>query len=131
MTGQVKEEVLSRFGELGLRVEDGAIRFDPCLLRSREFATGARRFRFVDVYGHWQELDVGAASIAFTWCQVPVVYNLRSSGAPALSVTLRDGSRQEFDGMALPATLSSEIFRRSGHIRQVTLDLTAAMLLGA
>ena len=131
MTGQAKEEVLSRFGELGLRVDAGTIRFDPCLLRSREFAAGARRFRFVDVRGHWQELDVGAASIAFTWCQVPVVYNLRSSGAPALSVTLQDGSRQEFDGMSLPATLSSEVFRRSGHIRQISLDLTTAMLLGA
>ena len=131
MTGQAKEEVLSRFGELGVRVEDGVVRFDPCLLRSREFAASARSFRFVDVRGDWQELDVGAASIAFTWCQVPVIYNLRSSGAPALSVTLHDGSRQAFDRMSLPAGLSAELFGRSGRIRQITLDLTAAMLLGA
>ena len=39
MTGQVKEEVLSRFGELGLRVAGGEVRFDPRLLRAREFSS--------------------------------------------------------------------------------------------
>jgi hypothetical protein len=32
MTGQVKEEILTRWGELGLRFEAGQIRFDPVLL---------------------------------------------------------------------------------------------------
>ncbi len=32
MTGQVKEEILTRWGELGLRFEAGLIRFDPVLL---------------------------------------------------------------------------------------------------
>ncbi len=32
MTGQVKEEILTRWGELGLRSEAGQIRFDPVLL---------------------------------------------------------------------------------------------------
>ena len=39
MTGQVKEEVLSRFGELGLRVAGGAVHFDPRLLRACEFSS--------------------------------------------------------------------------------------------
>ena len=34
MTGQVKEEILTRFGELGVRVEEGAIVFEPVLLRA-------------------------------------------------------------------------------------------------
>jgi hypothetical protein len=32
MTGQVKEEILTRWGELGLRFEAGQIRFDPVLI---------------------------------------------------------------------------------------------------
>jgi hypothetical protein len=36
MTGQVKEEILTRWGELGLRFEDGLIRFDPVLLDADE-----------------------------------------------------------------------------------------------
>jgi hypothetical protein len=36
MTGQVKEEILTRWGELGLRFEAGQIRFDPVLLDTAE-----------------------------------------------------------------------------------------------
>jgi hypothetical protein len=36
MTGQVKEEILTRWGELGLRFEGGMIRFDPVLLDLHE-----------------------------------------------------------------------------------------------
>lgn len=37
MTGQVKEDILCRFGELGVRVQDGKVSFRPTLLRDEEF----------------------------------------------------------------------------------------------
>lgn len=37
MTGQVKEDILSRFGELGVRVKDGKVSFRPTLLRDDEY----------------------------------------------------------------------------------------------
>ena len=40
MTGQVKEEILTRWGELGLRVHEGRIRFDPVLLDEAELPIG-------------------------------------------------------------------------------------------
>ena len=123
MTGQVKEEVLSRFGELGLRVAGGEVRFDPRLLRACEFSSETRQFRFLDVHGQWQELTVPASGLAFTWCQVPIVYRLRGEGRPTLAITLRDGSTQTLPQLSLPADLSSELFRRSGQIRQISLDL--------
>ena len=47
MTGQVKEEVLTRWGELGLRVHRGRLRFCPLLTDAREVpAGGALRFTF-------------------------------------------------------------------------------------
>jgi hypothetical protein len=130
MTGQVKEEVLTRFGELGLRVADGEVRFQPGLLRAREFSPEARRFRFLDVDGQWQELTVPASGLAFTWCQVPVVYRLRGEGHPALTIELQDGSTQTLPQLALPAHVSSELIRRSGRIRQISLELPRAALLG-
>lgn len=36
MTGQVKEEIMTRWGELGIRFEAGSIRFDPVLLDTEE-----------------------------------------------------------------------------------------------
>ncbi|MDP2008508.1 MAG: hypothetical protein Q8K45_22770 [Rubrivivax sp.] len=45
MTGQVKEEILTRWGELGLRVRDGWVQFQPVLLDAAEMpADGALRF---------------------------------------------------------------------------------------
>jgi hypothetical protein len=50
MTGQVKEEILTRWGELGLRFEGGLIRFDPVLLDIGEVPPdGALRFTLARV----------------------------------------------------------------------------------
>ncbi|MFT4604207.1 MAG: hypothetical protein ACI9W4_000936, partial [Rhodothermales bacterium] len=76
MTGQVKEEMITRFAELGVRVAGGAVSFQPALLREREFISDARPFRYLGVGGDWQELEVPASGLAFTWCQVPLVYTL-------------------------------------------------------
>jgi hypothetical protein len=130
MTGQVKEEILSRFGELGLRVAGGELHIDPRLLRAREFSPEAGVFRYLDVDGRWQELLVPASGLAFTWCQVPIVYHLRSAGRPALTVTRQDGSSESMRQLSLPTELSAEVFRHSGQIRQITVDLPTEALLG-
>jgi hypothetical protein len=47
MTGQVKEEILTRWGELGLRERDGRLRFCPVLADAAEVpAGGALAFTF-------------------------------------------------------------------------------------
>jgi hypothetical protein len=53
MTGQVKEEILTRWGELGLRFGQGRVRFDPVLLDPAEIPPGgALRFTLARVpYG--------------------------------------------------------------------------------
>ena len=49
MTGQVKEEILTRQGELGVRIRDGRLYFQPLLLRRRELCDGPDEFRFFDL----------------------------------------------------------------------------------
>jgi hypothetical protein len=120
MTGQVKEEVLTRFGELGIRIAAGAVSIQPSLLRAHEFVSRPRQFRFLDVAGDWQETEIPLNSLAFTWCQVPIVYILSGAAGPALSVKWDDGQEQSFDGLALPAEVSNELFQRSGRVRQLT-----------
>jgi hypothetical protein len=131
MTGQVKEEVLSRFGELGLVIRDGAVRFEPRLLRECEFGADARSFRFLDVNGHWQELPVPARGLAFTWCQVPIVYQLVDEGPPAITVTRAGGHSQTLHELSLPVDLSAEIYQRSGRIRRLSLAVPRRLLLSA
>jgi hypothetical protein len=128
MTGQVKEEILSRFGELGVRVSGGMARFQPALLRAREFVTSPGHLRFLDVDGVWQELQIGRASIAFTWCQVPIIYELIETGESSLTLTLDSNEQKSFAQLALPADESSALFSRSGHIRQVRVRIQADAL---
>jgi hypothetical protein len=126
MTGQVKEEVLTRFGELGVRVSDGAVKFRPNLLRAREFTAEPKSLCFLDVDGNWQDLPVPPSALAFTWCQVPVLYRLDNDADPTLSITLDGGKEETRAELALPADTSAEIFQRSGRIRQITLTIGPA-----
>ena len=129
MTGQVKEEVLTRFGELGVRVRDGVVHFEPGLLRAVEFSAKARSFRYLDVRGDWQEIEVPAGALAFTWCQVPIIYRLVETDAPALTLTYEYGMTQTLPALSLPESMSAELFLRSGHVRQIDVGLRPENLL--
>ncbi len=59
MTGQVKEEILTRWGELGVSIREGVLRFAPLLLRQEEFLSEPGDFAYVDTSG--QPTDSGAA----------------------------------------------------------------------
>ena len=129
MTGQVKEEVLSRFGELGVRINDGVVRFDPCLLRRQEFVDDAGTFEYLDVDGDWQEIAVPADCLAFTWCQVPVVYRLDDAAESRIVIHRKDGSTENTEGLELTGDDSQTLFRRSGDIRQLTVAINPNRLL--
>ncbi len=125
MTGQVKEEVLTRFGELGIRVRDGAVRFDPRLLRACEFSLQSTRFRYLGVNDEWQELAIPPRALAFTWCRVPISYEIRAGSEPTMAVTWRDGKEQTLPTPAMNESRSSELFRRSGRIQKISIYVDA------
>ena len=109
-----------RWGELGVHVENGAIRFYPTLLRDDEFLADNARFSYVDVGGESRTLSLTAGSLAFTFCQVPVVYTRASRGRDAsISVRYADGRDERFAGNSLPAEVSALVFERSAAIERV------------
>ncbi len=127
MTGQVKEEILTRFGELGIRVSNGAASFQPKLLRECEFVTKAKPFEYLDVNDEWQEILIPKGALAFTWCQIPVVYQLNDS-LSNLEIELENGKYETMDVLELSNELSNEIFVRSGCIKQIKLNITESSL---
>ncbi len=127
MTGQVKEEILTRFGELGVRVEAGAVHFAPVLLRASEFLDTPAVFDHLDVEGRTRMLALSAGSLAFTLCQVPVVYT-RVPTESRLEVALTDGTTIERSGARLDSRLSAEVFSRSGRIAWIRVDIPERML---
>ncbi len=127
MTGQVKEDIISRFGEVGVCVKNGHLSFDPCLLRKEEeFLTEAKSFTYVDINQNPHELHLDVGTLAFTYCQVPVVYRLAEQ--EGIDVLHQDGSQSRMDSLALDAALSAEIFARTGAIRQLTVHINPSRL---
>ena len=130
MTGQVKEEILSRFGELGVFVVAGAIHFDVSLLRRREFVEDGRSFQYRDVADQAQKLALPSPGLGFTYCQVPVCYRLLEQGEPGLRVSLNTGEIESLPGTELPPTLATELFRRSGRVSRIDVLMVASQLFG-
>ena len=119
MTGQVKEDLLCRFGELGVRVSEGKLHFDRALLNPEEFLTESVDFDYVDVNQKWQSLSLQAGSLAYTLCQVPVI--LQRGDSPSIEVNMADGSAQRIQGLTLDQALSRKIFRRTHEVTQLTV----------
>jgi hypothetical protein len=76
MTGQVKEDVLSRLSEIGIRIRDGQIVFCPELFEPSEFLNASSSFPFVNSQGQPTEIPLLPGSFAFTFCQVPIEYRI-------------------------------------------------------
>ncbi|MEM0961328.1 MAG: hypothetical protein AAGK21_02150 [Bacteroidota bacterium] len=121
LTGQVKEDALCRWGELGVLVQDGCIVFRPLLLRAEEFVSEPISFAFVDVHDQHQSLDLDAGQLAFTLCATPVVY--RSAHTLSVRVVASDGAVTAVDGDALPSDLSAEVFGRTGAVARIEVDI--------
>lgn len=126
MTGQVKEDVLSRFGELGVFVEAGQLVFDPCLLRKDEFMAESRHFAYVDVHSEPKQIPLPAHALAFTICQVPVVYQI--SEQDRIEVVHLNDTVTRFDSLQLDVATSSQVFGRTGDLKQIIVHVQATNL---
>ena len=98
MTGQVKEDIISRFFELGLHVADGEIHIQTGMLCPEEFLNGELRF---------------------TYCQTPFIYRLGET--ESIEVEMQDSLHIE--SLCLPRTLSRHIFSRDRQIKQVIVTV--------
>jgi hypothetical protein len=119
MTGQVKEEILTRLVETGVFVEQGALSFKPLLMRAQEFTDQPTIFQYIDVARQKQAIDLPAGSLAYTFCQVPVVYI--SAPEEKIEISYADGRLREVAGNRLDAEISRHIFSRDGSVKQLTV----------
>ncbi len=117
MTGQVKEDFIARMGEMGVHVEHGELAFVRELMCGTEFLARAKEFHCWDVKGNPKTVKLSEGTMAFTYCQVPVVAH--RVGPPQIRVTFADGSSQLVDGLKLDAAMSAAVFERLGIIQQL------------
>ena len=121
MTGQVKEDILSRFGELGVFVQDGKLVFNPQLLRVREFLKEPKFFKYTNIKKEVKEIELEKNSLCFTYCQVPVIYNLANKNS--IQVIYSEDKAVEFDGLSLNSEISKQIFGRTGEVSKILVSI--------
>ena len=121
MTGQVKEEILTRHAEVGLRVQDGTLVFDPFLLDPAELLAEADVFTWIDMNGETQILELPAGSLAYTFCQVPVI--VQRGREASIEVQRADGGVEKVAGLGLDLATSRHILARDGWVQQVRVYL--------
>ena len=66
MTGQVKEDIISRFFELGVHVQDGQITFCPIMLTDADFRDGELRFSYCGTEIIYRKTGKGTGSVTLT-----------------------------------------------------------------
>ena len=128
MTGQVKEEILTRFGELGCFVRNGEIHFDTSLLRKSEFLDGPKLFSFYNVNSEKEELVINKHQLAYTYCQVPIIYT-RTDGESKIELTSKEGKKTQYCSNKIDSHMSSSIFCRSGKVAQIDVHINADKLI--
>ncbi len=105
MTGQVKEDILSRFNELGLVIEDGCITIDPTLIQNTEFDSSK------------------TPQLIFSYCNTPF-YIIKSENKKGLEIII-NGKVEKENTMTIPRALSEEIYMRTGKVSKVIVHLPA------
>jgi hypothetical protein len=125
LTGQVKEDVITRFWQLGVRVSNGEVAFEPVMLGRDEFLEQPASWKH-STGGPEATEELPAGSLAFTLCGVPVIYRLADSGC--LRVFGEQGDPLVIQGTRLGRELSQSLFKREQRISKLVVDLPRATL---
>jgi len=118
MTGQVKEDILTRFSEIGVHFDDGCVHFRLDLFDRTELLVEPGELAFYDRNGKLQSVEVPAGGFAFTLFQIPFIYQPGESDT--IEVHSRNGNPILIEGMRIDSETSRLLFSRSGNLEKVT-----------
>jgi hypothetical protein len=121
MTGQVKEDILTRIGELGIKVNKGKLQFNPSILDKNEFLTQSQEVCFINIEGSKNNIVLEKDSLAFTYCQVPIIY--KKSSVNQMELFYKNGTIQRIDSLELDAEDSNKIFKRTAEIVKIIVSI--------
>ncbi len=107
MTGQVKESVIMRRGELGVIVDKGRLQFDPWFVAPAEFD--------------------GEGRLSFTVCGIAVCYVKGGADDGQIDVHYTDGKMERVQGYTLPESISRDVFFRRSDIASIDVRYGAPL----
>jgi hypothetical protein len=117
MTGQVKEDLLARFQEVGVHVEGGRLSFRLELFDKDELLQEAGEFSYYTPAGTPRTLTIPEGGFAFTLCQVPIVYT--AADRDEIRIRFESGDQQTLAGRSIDAATTAKLFARGGEIQWI------------
>jgi hypothetical protein len=122
MTGQVKEDILNRWAELGVKVKKGCVQFSPNFIHEAEWLNVPEIFYYVSLNGEENTLPLNVGELAFTYCQVPIKY-IRSAQNKIKVHYRSDEASIEIMGNELSRGISAALFNRSRNIHFIEVNI--------
>ena len=122
MTGQVKEDFISRMGELGIHVINGEIVFGTSLLNDQEILNHNEQFDFYALNGEKQQLSLQKGQLAYTFCKVPIIYT--ASDKNQIIISFNNGDTKVIPNNVIDRETSALIFNRGGEVERIELSIT-------
>jgi hypothetical protein len=121
LTGQVKEGILCRMGELGVDFTDGKLRFHPQLLRAAEFD---------GLQSGLEHPPLPKGTIQFTLARTPVSYHLQNDlETPSAEIHFNDGTSKKAPYGILDVETTAEITRQTGSIKKIEVSIPGCCLV--
>ena len=125
LTGQVKEDVLSRYLELGVHMDAGTVSFLPVLLSRDEFLVKAETWSFrLGDETRTEELQAG--TLAFCLCGTPIIYRIAEDSG--ITVFDSAGGKHGLTGNELGVQWSSALFDRNRDIQKIVVNVRPEQL---
>ncbi|HRR05883.1 MAG TPA: hypothetical protein P5105_01260, partial [Victivallales bacterium] len=111
MTGQVKEEIITRFGELGVFFLNGKVLFNTSLIKKEEFKNSSNNSKNKKQNN----------TLSFSICGTPVKYNLSSESM--IAIYYQDGKTKTIPGKSLDHNSSISLFERKSEIKNIVVNI--------
>ena len=111
MTGQVKEDIINRFFELGIVISTGQLSVQPIILNSEEFIQPDASLQNEYAFPY----------LSFTYCSVPFFYIL--DGKSGMEMVYYDKPTEYAKGYSLNTIQSLAVFKRDHSIQKIIVHL--------
>jgi len=120
MTGQVKEDILSRWFELGVTINNGQISFRPDNVNPSEFISNHNTENQSQFAHHFKiTLPENQQFLAFSMCHIPVIYLKDDQSKVVLQ--LKEDKFLEFNSYELNRNWTDTVFKRTGEVLQINV----------
>jgi len=128
MTGQVKEEIITRMGELGCFIEDGCLVFNPFLLRKSEFLDHKREFIYFNILNQKLKKYIKENQLCYTYCQIPITYSISDNNF-SIQIISTDEDVINLKSNKISKNISNSIFSRDDTIKEIFVNIPNKLII--